>query len=101
MAKVFIYRDNPNIFISAPERAAERGGCTARSRVRIDFRWRIEIMSWRHSCNRRMREWAAEKGKFIALDDFCDSVAFLEPPEPGRPVAEPRDAVPVDLTRRP
>ena len=20
--------------------------------------WRIEVLSWRHSCNRRMREWA-------------------------------------------
>ncbi|MCE2500142.1 MAG: hypothetical protein J4G13_04690, partial [Dehalococcoidia bacterium] len=63
--------------------------------------WRIEALSWRHSCNRRMREWVEENGKFIALDDFYDSVTYLEPPAPGRPVAEPRDAVPVDLTRRP
>ena len=34
--------------------------------------WRIEVLSWRHSCNRRMREWAEENGKFIALDDFYD-----------------------------
>ena len=62
--------------------------------------WRIEVLSWRHSCNRRMREWAEQNGKFIALDDFYDSVTFLEPPAPGRPIAEPRDAVPVDLSRR-
>ena len=24
--------------------------------------WRIEVLSWRHSCNRRMREWAEEQG---------------------------------------
>ena len=63
--------------------------------------WRIEVISWRYSCNRRMREWAEENGKFIALDDFYDSVTFLERPDPGQPVAEPRDAVPIDLARRP
>lgn len=62
--------------------------------------WRIEVLSWRHSCNRRMREWAEENGKFIALDDFYDSVTFLEPPAPGWPIADPRDPVPLDLTRR-
>ncbi len=63
--------------------------------------WRVEVLSWRHSCNRRMREWAEQNGKFIALDDFYDSVTFMEPPAPGRPMADPRDAVPVDLARRP
>ena len=62
--------------------------------------WRIEVVSWRHSCNRRMREWAEENGQFIALDDFYDSVTFLERPAPGEPVAASRYAVPVDLSRR-
>ena len=62
--------------------------------------WQIEVLSWRHSCNRRMREWAEEYGKFIALDDFYDSVTFLEPAAPGRPMMEPRSAVPVDLSKR-
>ena len=63
--------------------------------------WRVEVLSWRQSCNRRMREWAQRHGKFIALDDFYDSVTFLESPPPGQPVANPRHAVPVDLGRRP
>ena len=62
--------------------------------------WRIEVLSWRHSCNRRMREWAEEYGSFIALDDFYDSVTFLEPPAPGQPIAAPRYATPPDLSRR-
>ena len=62
--------------------------------------WRVEVLSWRHSCNRRMREWAERHGKFIALDDFYDSVTFLESAPPGQPVANPRHAVPVDLGRR-
>ena len=36
--------------------------------------WRIEILAWRHSCKNRMREWAEEKGRFIALDDFYPCV---------------------------
>ncbi len=63
--------------------------------------WRIEVLSWRHSCNRRMREWAQEHGTFIALDDFYNSVTFLEPPAPGQPIAAPRHATPPDLSRRP
>ena len=62
--------------------------------------WDVEVLSWRHSCNRRMREWAEENGKFIALDDFYESVTFLESAAPGQPLAPPRHAVPVDLARR-
>ncbi len=62
--------------------------------------WRVEVISWRHSCSNRMRKWAERNGKFIALDDFYDSVTFLEPPEPGRPFADPRHPAPLDLGRR-
>lgn len=62
--------------------------------------WRIEVLSWRHSCNRRMREWAEENGKFVALDDFYESVTFLERPAPGEPLANVRLPVPVDLSKR-
>lgn len=62
--------------------------------------WRIEVLSWKHSCNRRMREWAEEYGVFVALDDYYDSITFLEPPSAGHPVAPPRWVEPLDLTRR-
>ena len=62
--------------------------------------WRIEVLSWRHSCNRRMREWAEQQGIFIALDDFYESITYLEPPAPGQPIAAPRHATPPDLPRR-
>ena len=62
--------------------------------------WRIEVVSWRHSCNTRMRNWAKQNGRFIALDDFYESVTFLEPPAPGQPVGGPRFATPVDLSKR-
>ena len=63
--------------------------------------WRIEVLSWRHSCNRRMREWAEQNGTFIALDDFYNSVTFLEPSEPGLPLETPRYVEPLDLSKHP
>ena len=62
--------------------------------------WRVEVLSWRHSCNRAMRRWAEQNGAFVALDDFYQSVTFPEPPAPGRPHADPRAALPIDLGRR-
>ena len=32
--------------------------------------WRIEVLSWTYSCNRRMKEWAEQKGKFYRLGRF-------------------------------
>ena len=48
-----------------------------------------------HSCNRRMREWAEEKGVFIALDDFYESVTFLEAAAPGQPIVAARHVRPL------
>lgn len=60
--------------------------------------WGIEVLSWRHSCNNRIRQWAEQAGKFVELDDFYESITFLEPPRPGDPIGPPRHAVPVDLS---
>lgn len=62
--------------------------------------WRVEILSWSHSCNQRMRQWAEENGAFIALDDFYHSITFLEPSRPGFELAMPRYEEPIDLSRR-
>ena len=62
--------------------------------------WRVEVLSWQHSCNRRMREWAEQKGSFVALDDYYESITFLEAPTAGNPVAPPRWVSPLDLEHR-
>ena len=62
--------------------------------------WRVEVLSWRHSCNRGMREWAEANGSFVTLDDFYESITFLEVPAPGQPAAAPRYAASVDLGKR-
>ncbi len=63
--------------------------------------WRLDILSWEHSCNQRMLQWAKENGVFIALDDFYQSITFLEPSRPGFEFAEARSPAPLDLSRRP
>ena len=63
--------------------------------------WRVEILSWAHATNQRMRRWAEENGVFVPLDDFYEAVTFVEPSRPGFELAPPRDAAPLDLTRRP
>ena len=75
-------------FHSALERMHRRG-------------WRVEILSWAHATNQRMRRWAEENGVFVPLDDFYESVTFVEPSRPGFELAPPRDAAPLDLSRRP
>ena len=63
--------------------------------------WRVEILSWKHSCNQRMRCWAEQNGVFVALDDFYDAITFLEPSKPGFQLAMERRQAPLDLTLRP
>lgn len=62
--------------------------------------WRIEILSWAHACNQRMRRWAEEHGVFVPLDDFYDSITFLEPSY-SEVELDSRYVVPLDLNRRP
>ena len=63
--------------------------------------WGVEILSWAHACNPRMRRWAEDNGVFVPLDDFYESITFLEPSRPGFELAQSRAAAPLDLSRRP
>ena len=63
--------------------------------------WRIEILSWAHSCNQRMRQWAQENGIFVALDDFYEAITFMEPSREGHELAPPREPARLDLSHRP
>ena len=63
--------------------------------------WRVEILSWAHSCNQRMRKWAQENGIFVALDDFYEAIMFMEPSRPGAELASARYSAELDLSQRP
>ena len=62
--------------------------------------WRIEILSWAHSCNQRMRKWAEENGVFVALDDFYEAITFMEPSRPGFEFEPGRGSAKLDLSQR-
>ena len=62
--------------------------------------WRVEILSWAHSTNQPMRQWAEANGVFVALDDFYAAITVMEPSRPGYELAAPRDAAALDLSRR-
>jgi len=62
--------------------------------------WKVEILSWAHACNQRMRCWAEANGVFVALDDFYDSITFRAPSNPGHEFAEERKVKPLDLNHR-
>ena len=63
--------------------------------------WQVEILSWAHSCNQRMRRWAEENGIFVALDDFYETITFMEPSRPGFELARSRKSAELDLSLRP
>ena len=63
--------------------------------------WKVEVLSWAHSCRRAMREWAETNGVFVPLDDFYESITFREPSRPGHELAPARYALQLDLSNRP
>ena len=63
--------------------------------------WRVEVLSWLHSCRRGMRLWAEENGVFVPLDDYYDAITFREPSRPGHELALARRAADLDLSGRP
>ena len=63
--------------------------------------WKVEVLSWLHSCNRGMRDWARANGVFVPLDDYYGAITFREPSRPGHELALPRDAETLNLVGRP
>ncbi len=97
------YNGNPGIAVVLTGDGAGylEGGGFHKTLERMHNRgWQIEILSWKHSCNPRMRQWAEQHGIFVALDDFYEAITFLEPSRPGHKLAQSRDSAELDLSRR-
>ena len=62
--------------------------------------WRVEVLSWEHSCKQRMRGWAESNGLFVPLDDFYESITFVEESEPGYTFVAHRPGAQLDLAQR-
>ncbi len=54
--------------------------------------WGVEVISWDGACKRAFKEWAGRVGCYIPLEDYYDSVTFIQ---------GGRNSKPVSLTRRP
>lgn len=66
------------------------GGFLADLQRLYDYGWGVEVLSWEHSCSRRLRDWAEQVGAFVSLDAHYESVTF---------VAGGRRPTPPNLTR--
>ena len=63
--------------------------------------WRVELLSWKRSCHKRMRSWVEENGVFVPLDDFYEAITFVEPSKPGYPEVQGRKSAALDMSMRP
>ena len=62
--------------------------------------WRVEVLSWAHSCNQSGRRWAEANGVFVPLDDHYEAVTFREPSCPSHPLVSAWDHAPLDPSHR-
>lgn len=61
-------------FIKQLERAVKHG-------------WQIEVISWDKGCNRHLKTFATEKGKYRALEPAYDTVSFIDNKRWAKPVS--------------
>ncbi len=40
--------------------------------------WGIEVVSWDSACNPKLRDWAQSVGEYVRLEDYYESVTFME-----------------------
>ena len=62
--------------------------------------WKVEVLSWVHSCNQRMRGWVEANGVFVPLDDYYESITFTNAPRIGQEPARARAVAELDLSGR-
>jgi hypothetical protein len=53
--------------------------------------WGIEVVSWDLACRGDLKRWAATAGAYVKLEDFYESVTFVQ---------DGRTSTPPNLTRR-
>ena len=97
------HKDDPGVavLLTGDGGGVERGrGFHADAMRMREGGWRVEVLSWKGSCSRRMRAWAEENGVFVPLDDYYEAVTFLKRAGPDYPPAPPRYSADLDLSRR-
>jgi hypothetical protein len=49
--------------------------------------WGVEVISWDGACKRAFKDWAKTVGCYIPLEDYYDSVTFIEGGRKSKPVS--------------
>jgi len=49
--------------------------------------WGIEVLSWDIACNKKLREWAKAVGLYVPLEDYFESVTFIEKGRSAKPLS--------------
>lgn len=77
----FDHMDNPTtIAVLTGDGASKQlgeGFLTDLKRIK-SVKWEIEVYAWESSCNKFLRQFAEENGKFIALEKYYDTITFLK-----------------------
>ena len=98
------YNDNPGIvaLLTGDGAGYNEGRGFHRTLERMHRRgWQVEVLSWEHSANTRMREWVETNGVFVPLDDYYEAITYTTTPRIGQEPVSARDAVGLDLSTRP
>lgn len=53
--------------------------------------WGVEVVSWNHACNAKLKTWATTAGVYVPLEDHYESITFVE---------GLRKVKPINLTKR-
>jgi len=48
--------------------------------------WGIEVLSWDSACNARLKAWAREAGVYVPLENYYESITFIEGARVSKPV---------------
>lgn len=78
---VIDHRDNPStVAILTGDGAGKQLGEGFLSDLKrfVDYGWDIEVYAWDISCNKYLKQYAQDNGKFIALEDYYESITFLK-----------------------
>ena len=55
--------------------------------------WGIEVVSWDRACHNKLRSWAQRVGEYIKLEDYYESVTFMEGTRAPKPIGKHKRGV--------
>ena len=61
--------------------------------------WDIEVYAWDKSCSRRLKDYASQNGKFVALENYYYSITFLKEDRYNPTGSQVRPSIPLQLNQ--